>query len=182
LPEMRWHVTARDCKGQRYWRYPLDESHIAAGNYSDMMDLIEQFPTMLEQAKREALEEYTARVGFFSIDLPNTILEGIGFEYAFDENGGRWQGLCVDGLGETAVDLGVLVAADTWYDLDLEVNADGDSVEFFIDGVSKGTVAANIPSGSTFNLFYNFMIMKLAGTTSRSFAIDHYYIYQEVSR
>ena len=45
-----------------------------------------------------ALEEYTDRVGFFNISLPNTIIEGVGFEYAFDQNGGRWQGLCEDGV------------------------------------------------------------------------------------
>lgn len=130
-----------------------------------------------------ALEEYVDRVGFFSINPnPNTILAGIGFEYQFDQNGGRWQGLCVDGGGETSVDLGVVVKAETWYDLELEVNAAADSVEFFIDGVSRGTVAANIPSGGTFNLFYNFHIMKLAGGGNRSFYIDHYYIYQEVTR
>lgn len=129
-----------------------------------------------------ALEEFVDRVGFFSITLPNTILEGIGFEYQFDQNGGRWQGITADGIGESSVDLGITIVPETWYDLEFEVNAAGNSVEFFIDGVSRGTLATNIPSGTGFNLFFNFMIMKLAGTGNRSFYIDHYYIYQEVTR
>ncbi len=129
-----------------------------------------------------ALEEYVDRAGFFSMALPNTINEGVGFEYQFDQNGGRWQGVAEDGLGETSIDLGVTVVAETWYNLEFEVNAAGTSVEFFIDGVSRGTLATNIPSGTGFNLFYNFHIMKLAGTGNRSFYIDHYYVYQEVTR
>lgn len=131
----------------------------------------------------DAVNEYVDRAGFFNMALPNTILEGIGFEYQFDQNGGRWQGVCEDGLGETSVDLGITVTALTWYDLEFEVNAAGTSVQFFIDGAAVGTpITANIPSGTGFNLFYNFMIMKLVGTANRSFYIDHYYIYQEVTR
>jgi hypothetical protein len=131
----------------------------------------------------DAVEEYVIRAGFFSIALPNTINEGIGFEYQFDQNGGRWQGI-TDATGETSLDTGITFAVDTWYYLEHEVTGDGLSVEFFIDGVSVGTlaVAADIPAGTGFDLFYNTHIMKLAGTTSRECFIDAYYTYQELSR
>ncbi len=131
----------------------------------------------------DAVQEYVLRAGFFSISLPNTINEGIGFEYQFDQNGGRWQGI-TDATGETSLDTGITVVVDTFYYLEFEVNAAGTSVEFFIDGVSVGTlaVAADIPAGAGFDLFYNTHIMKLAGTTSRDFFIDAYYTYQEISR
>ena len=131
----------------------------------------------------DAVEEYVLRSGFFSISLPNTIDFGVGFEYQFDQNGGRWQGI-TDATAESSLDTGVTVTVDTWYFLEIEINTDGTSVEFFIDQVSVGTlaVAANIPSGSGFNNFYNTHIMKLLGTTSRDFFIDAYYTYQEISR
>ncbi len=131
----------------------------------------------------DAVDEYVIRAGFFSITLPNTIIEGIGFEYQFDQNGGRWQGI-TDATGETSLDTGITFAVDTWYYLEHEVAADGLSVEFFIDGVSVGSlaVAADIPSGTGFDLFYNMHIMKLAGTNSRDCFIDAYYTYQELSR
>ncbi len=131
----------------------------------------------------DAVQEYVLRSGLFSISLPNTIDEGIGFEYQFDQNGGRWQGI-TDATGETSLDTGITVVVDTFYYLELEVAADGLSVEFFIDSVSVGSlaVAADIPSGTGFDLFYNTHIMKLAGTTSRDFFIDAYYTYQEIAR
>ncbi len=138
---------------------------------------------LTESSLSDAVEEYVLRSGLFSISLPNTIDFGVGFEYQFDQNGGRWQGI-TDATAESSLDTGITVAVDTWYYLEFQVNTDGTSVEFFIDGVSVGTlaVAANIPSGTGFNNFYNTHIMKLLGTTSRELFIDAYYAYQEISR
>jgi hypothetical protein len=131
----------------------------------------------------DAVEEYVLRSGFFSISLPNTIDFGVGFEYQFDQNGGRWQGI-TDATAESSLDTAITVVVDTWYFLELEINTDATSVEFFIDQASVGTlaVAANIPQGTGFNNFYNTHIMKLAGTTSRDFFVDAYYTYQELTR
>jgi hypothetical protein len=131
----------------------------------------------------DAVQEYVLRSGLFSISLPNTIDFGVGFEYQFDQNGGRWQGI-TDAAAESSLDTGITVVVDTWYKLECEINAAGTEVDFFIDSVSVGTLstAANIPSGTGFNNFYNTHIMKLAGTTARDFFIDAYYTYQEISR
>jgi hypothetical protein len=131
----------------------------------------------------DAVQEYVLRSGLFSISLPNVIDFGVGFEYQFDQNGGRWQGI-TDAVAESSLDTGITVVVDTWYYLEFEINAAGISVEFFIDSVSVGTLstAANIPSGTGFNNFYNTHIMKLAGAASRDFFIDAYYTYQEISR
>jgi len=131
----------------------------------------------------DAVQEYVLRSGFFDISTPNTINFGVGFEYQFDQNGGRWQGI-TDATAESSVDTGITVVVDTWYKLEFEINTDATSVEFFIDDVSVGTlaVAANIPQGTGFDNFYNTHIMKLAGTTARDFYIDAYYVYQELTR
>lgn len=129
-----------------------------------------------------ALERYVLRFGWFSMSLPNTIIEGLGFEYQDDQNGGRWQGVAEDGIAETSLDTGVTVVASTWYYLEMEVNAAGTSVEFFIDEVSVGTIATNLPVGTGFGLFVNGHIMKLVGTTSRNVYVDAFSLLQEVSR
>lgn len=130
-----------------------------------------------------ALERYVIRFGWFSMALPNTINEGIGFEYQDDQNGGRWQGICGDAPGvETSLDTGVTVTASTWFYLEMELNAAGTSVEFFIDEVSVGTIATNIPSGTGFGLFVSGHIMKLVGATSRNVYVDAFGMTQELTR
>lgn len=130
-----------------------------------------------------AAQEYVLRAGILTIALPNTITMGVGFEYQFDQNGGRWQGI-TDYLAESSLDTGITVAVNTWYKLEFEVNADGTSVEFFIDDVSVGTLstAANIPSGNIIDNYVNIHIIKLAGTAARFYLIDAYYLYQEINR
>jgi hypothetical protein len=127
-----------------------------------------------------ALQRYTLRSGLVSINLPNVIIEGCVFEYDDSQNGGRWQAITHDGV-ETSTDTGVLVAADTWYKLEVEINFNGDSVDFFIDDVLVATNTTNIP-GPTSDLFYNTHIMKLIGTLAASMFIDAAYGFQEVSR
>lgn len=130
-----------------------------------------------------AVQRFVVRAGLSSISLPNTINHGITFEYQDDQNGGRWQGV-TNATGESSLDTGTAVVAGTWYNLEWECNAAGTSVEFFIDGSSVGTLstAADIPSGSGFNMFTNIHIMKLVGTTDRKYYVDAYYVYQELTR
>lgn len=151
--------------------------HIGVGGITRMLGYF-QAPAVLS----DAVNRYVIRFGFFSMSLPNTILEGCGFEYQDDQNGGRWQGLCEDGIGETSLDTGITVVASTYYKLEFEVNAAGTSVEFFIDDVSAGTVAANIPAGTAFSLFMSIHIMKLVGTANRAPYIDYYSLRQELTR
>jgi hypothetical protein len=129
-----------------------------------------------------ALQRYTLRTGFFSIILPNTIANGVGFEYQDNQNGGRWQAIAADGIGETSVDTGVLVAGTTWYKQEVEINAAGTSAEYFIDDVSVATIATDLPTGIGFSNFYNTHIMKLVGTAPRTLYVDAAYVYQEVTR
>jgi hypothetical protein len=129
-----------------------------------------------------AANRYVIRSGFFSMALPNTILQGIGFEAQDNQNGNRWQAICEDGIGETSVDTGVAVGTSTYFKLEFEVNAAGTSVEFFIDDVSVATIVTNIPSGTGFGHFISEHIMKLIGLANRASYVDAYYLYQEITR
>lgn len=129
-----------------------------------------------------ALQRYRIGVGLLAMSFgPPAIVEGIGFVYSDNINGGRWQGVCHDGV-QSSLDTGITVAANGWYRLEFEVNADGTSVEFFIDGVSVGTITTNIPAGNSFDLFYNSHIMNVIGLLDRTVWNDNYYLYQEVTR
>jgi hypothetical protein len=132
-----------------------------------------QIPILSTVAQR-----FTVRTGFFSIALPNTIIQGIGFEYADQQNGGRWQAITDDGT-ETSNDTGVVVVAGDWYKHSFIINADGDRVDFFIDDVFVATNTTNIPSGSGFGSFINMHIMKIIGTTTRQLFLDAYAVFQE---
>jgi len=107
---------------------------------------------------------------------------GVFFEYIDDENGGRWQALTVDGVGETSTDTGITVVADRWYKLESEVNAAGTSVEFFIDDVLVATNTTNIPVGDTYDHFVNIHILKETGTAGRNLFVDATYLQIEVNR
>jgi len=126
-------------------------------------------------------EKYTVRAGLFQISLPNTVDHGIGFEYDDAQNGGRWQTITANPTEESN-DTGVTFTVDTWYDLQIEINSDATSVEYFIDGVSVGTNTLNIPTGVAFEQFYNAHIMKLAGLSVRHILIDAYFVYMELNR
>lgn len=63
------------------------------------------------------------------------------FDASADAN---WQLVVVDGSTATAADTGIAVAVDTWYVL--EIGANEDEVQLFIDGVLvASTASANIP-------------------------------------
>jgi hypothetical protein len=129
----------------------------------------------------DAVDRFVLRAGFNSVILPNTLAQAITFEYQDNENGGRWQAICHDGV-ETSVDTGITVVASTYYKLEFEVNAAGTSVEFFIDNVSVATITTNIPTGTGFGHFVNIHIMKLLGVLNRASYIDAYYFDQEITR
>lgn len=130
-----------------------------------------------------AANRYVLRAGMTSMGLPNTINQGITFEAQDDQNGGRWQAICDDAPGvETSVDTGVAVGTSKYVFLEIEINAAGTSVEFFIDGVSVAIITTNIPSGTGFGHFISIHIMKLTGVLNRAAYIDAYYFFQELTR
>jgi len=129
-----------------------------------------------------AIQRFTARTGFFSVVLPNTLNQGIGFEYN-DAESVNWQAICGDAPGvETSVDTGVPMVAGQWFKHAFTIPADGSEVEFFIDDVSVATITTNLPTGVGFSHFTNIHIMKLIGVLARNLYVDAYAIFQETDR
>jgi hypothetical protein len=99
--------------------------------------------------------------------------DGVLIQYCDNVNSGKFIGLCYNNSSLTSVDLGITVAANTWYKLNTVVNADR-SIDFYIDGVLKGQLAAgSAPNGSTRATSLSHTIRKSAGTTSRGVYIDY---------
>lgn len=108
-------------------------------------------------------DRYTAYIGFGdTVSGSGDMTNGIYFKYNDSINSGKWQAVTANGGSRTATDTGV--AADTNYHIfEIQVNAAGTSVGFYIDGVLKVTTTTNIPVG---NVNYQCMKMEKAlGTT-----------------
>ena len=107
---------------------------------------------------------------------------GVYFRYSDDINGGNWECVCMDNSTTTVVDSTVAVAVNTWYRLEIEVNAAGTSAVFKIDGVTRATITTNIPTGATEKLGVLVSKRKTVGTTTRLSRLDYLYFTSAVSR
>ncbi|HSE29910.1 MAG TPA: hypothetical protein VLA77_04980 [Candidatus Saccharimonadales bacterium] len=117
-------------------------------------------------------ETYTYRTGF--IDNNNAeSTDGCFFRYTDGTLSGRWQGVCRSNGVESTCDTTITVGADTWYRLNVTVNAAGDSADFQTDGTSRCQVTTNIPTGAGRGTGYGSMILKSAGTTARFADVDY---------
>lgn len=134
-------------------------------------------------ALSDGTNRYGLKIGFGN--QPTLITEAVGavFRYRDNINSGNWQIYVVDNASAvTQVDTGVAVAASTWYRLEIIINADASSTEFWINGNRVGTVVANLQSGTSITAGVLAMIIKALGTTSRSTFLDYLEFRQEVSR
>lgn len=118
-------------------------------------------------------QTYAIRAGLMNSTGAGDGSHGVYFRYTDTQNSGKWQGICRAASTETVLDTGVTVAASTWYRLDLEVSADNGTVEFFINGVSKGTVTTNIPNHNQ-QVGCHVSLQKTAGTTARTMQVDFF--------
>lgn len=85
----------------------------------------------------------------------------------------NWSMKTASNSARTTTDSGVAVVEDAWIKLKVVVNAAATSVEFFIDGVSVGTIATNIPTGAGRHTSFHGHIVKTAGSTNRIMYVDY---------
>jgi len=131
----------------------------------------------------DATNRYGIKVGMGTSLTAITDNYGVHFRYRDNLNSGKWQAYTVDYLTSvTQTDLGVTVAAGTWYTLEAFVNADATKTVYVINGTPCATVDAQLQSGTSTYIGLNAMIIKSAGTTSRAMYIDYLDFRQEVTR
>lgn len=98
-------------------------------------------------------------------------------KYTDGINSGKWHGATVNNSGtESTVDLGITVAANTWYQLGVYINKSADEVRFYIDGVYCGRLTANLPATNS-TCVPKTAIKKQAGSTARTIEICSMYAY-----
>lgn len=122
----------------------------------------------------DGTETYTTRFGFIDA-VTGESTDGAFFRYTHSVNSGKFEIVTRKAGAETAADSGTTVAANTWYKLKVVINAAANSVAFTINGTatSNSPIATNVPNTSS-NLFgFGNMILKSAGSTSRSIQVDY---------
>lgn len=102
---------------------------------------------------------------------------GVFFDYSDNINGGKWRCKCRrGGSTEDVADSGVTVAANTWYKLEIEVNAAGTQAKFWINGTLVATMnSSNIPTnvlGTALGTTHGVYFTKQAGTNNRQCQVD----------
>ena len=112
----------------------------------------------------DGTNRYGINVGFIDSFNYNGHADAVMFRYRDDVNSGKWQLSCYSAVAETTADSGITVAADTWYRLRAVIYK-SDLAEFFINGVSVGTVTSNLPINRDFG--FGMIMTKAAGTTNR---------------
>lgn len=122
------------------------------------------------------LNRYIAYIGFIDnlITPIQAINAGVYFSYSDNVNSGNWVLNCTTGGVTTSSNTSV--AADTsFHDFKITVNAAGTLATFFIDNVSLGTIATNIPVTSG-NASCPGFVMTNAAATFPAALIDLFYM------
>jgi len=138
-------------------------------------------------AASTSTERYVTGVGLSNqgiIDYGDTGEHGIFITARDDRNSGAWEGVALSNGTETLDPLddnggAVTLTANTWYHLLVDIDAAASSVDFYINGVLKGTISSGIPTN---NMGVHVTIKKQAGNTSRKMDVDAVYILHEISR
>lgn len=107
--------------------------------------------------------------------LTTTATNGVFFVFDTDADTDEWFGIGVNGgtdaTGSGA--LGVAPVADTYQTLRIEVDDDGATARFFIDGTEQGALTANAVSASTD--IHATVLVNATTTTSRTVDVDYVY-------
>lgn len=123
---------------------------------------------------------YTATIGIAQGLFSTTaITDGVYFSYTHSASSGNWETNCIASSTATTADSGIAATTD-WTYFEIEINADGTSISFFINGteVSNSPITTNIPTST--DIYWLFRIEKSAGTSARSLFNDKFMIYYPV--
>lgn len=122
-------------------------------------------------ALSDGTNRYSIVAGYSRSTLTYAPNEFCGARYVDNVNSGNWQATCRNGGAESVQDTGVAVVADTWYRIEIDVNAGATSVVVTVNGTAAAAVASNVPTAEG---YFHTGIIKSAGTTARSMYTDAY--------
>lgn len=90
-------------------------------------------------------DRYIFNVGLTENTSLSALTNGIYFSYSDNVNSGNWQAICESAAVPTTINTSI-PAVTGYVNLGFVVNSSGTSVEFFINQVSVGSIATNIPT------------------------------------
>ena len=108
----------------------------------------------------DSSQRYFAGVGFSTVTFNSNTSSGFLIRYSDAVNGGRWE---IRHGASTAIDTGVLVAANTWFNL--AIFADVSNVYYFVNGSLVSTQSRVLLAAMAAGVW----IGKSVGTTLREF-------------
>ncbi|MGL6123895.1 MAG: beta strand repeat-containing protein, partial [Shewanella sp.] len=120
-------------------------------------------------------ERFKVYVGFGDNTGAGDQVDGLYFTYTDNEVAGNWRLNSASNSVRTAVDSLEPVGANTWYTLRVEVAADGSDSEFFVNDVSVGTIATNIPTAVARTCGPYLKIEKSVGGIERTMLVDYFW-------
>lgn len=134
-----------------------------------------KLPTLSSGSQR-----YKVQIGIADDNGSGTPTDGLWFEYSDSVNSGNWQYKSAQ-AGTTTTSNSSIAATTSWTRLTIEVNAAGNSVDYYIGGVSAGSaIINNIPSGANVATFA-WGIIKSIGTTASTLQSDYWWYYHKLT-
>lgn len=116
---------------------------------------------------------YTVRIGLGTSATADHA-DGIYFEYSAGDT--HWLIKTASNSTRTTTTTTITVNATTWTHLKWVCNSAGTSVEFFVDGVTAGTITTNIPTTTGRGCGGNFQITNTTVlAAAREMLIDYFY-------
>lgn len=134
-------------------------------NTSNEVEFRIKIPTLSTSTQR-----FKIQIGFMN-SVTGTIGEGAWLEYIDNVNSGQWvlkTQKTTGGAGNSSTNSSSAPAAGTVYVISCKVT--GTTLECFVNGVSIGTVASNVPTANT---GIGVTIIKSVGTNSLELDVDY---------
>jgi hypothetical protein len=119
-------------------------------------------------------QEYDVYVGFIDNSASTgEPVDGVYFKYDRNTSVNWVMTTAVNSIRTNTTSTVAVTATAPFQKLRIVVNSTGTSAEFFINGVSVGTIATNIPTGAGRFTGFGAKIVKSVGTTNRQVNLDY---------
>lgn len=120
----------------------------------------------------DSVNRFSSLVGFADSGTTTLSVDGVYFRYIDNEFSGNWQAITISNGVQSILNTGILVAANTWYDLEILIETEIPRATFFINKVAFA-INSNIPTQAGRQLTFLINFLKLSGTTNRTIFLDY---------
>lgn len=126
----------------------------------------------------DAHDTYKFQIGYADSNSASAHVDGVWLEYD-SSSSANWR-LVASSNGVTTVTTSTTAVSTSVHDLTIVVNAAGTLATFYLDGVSLGTVASNIPTGASRACGPEAYLQKTGGDVGTTARTVDLYFYSEL--